>query len=36
MMTFYSDKNILVLATSQETAKNLVTKVLVMYDELPS
>lgn len=35
-MTFFSDKNIMVLATKQEVAKNLVTKVRVMYDNLPS
>lgn len=35
-MTFYSDKNIMVLATKQEVAKNLVTKVRVMYENLPS
>ena len=31
MMTFHSDKNILVIATKQDTAKNLVTKVRVMH-----
>jgi hypothetical protein len=36
MMLFNNDKNILVIATKQETAKNLVTKVRVMYDNLPS
>lgn len=36
LMLFQSDKNILVIATKQETAKNLVTKVRVMYDGLPS
>jgi|LakMenE18May11ns_1017448.scaffolds.fasta_scaffold9957195_8 intein/homing endonuclease len=36
MMLFGNDKNILVIATKQETAKNLVTKVRVMYDNLPS
>lgn len=36
LMLFQSDKNILVIATKQETAKNLVTKVRVMYDNLPS
>jgi phage terminase large subunit-like protein len=36
MMLFNSDKNILVIATKQDTAKNLVTKVRVMYDNLPS
>ena len=33
---FHSDKNVLVIATKQDTAKNLVTKVRVMYSELPS
>jgi len=36
MMLFHNDKNILVIATKQDTAKNLVTKVRVMYDNLPS
>jgi hypothetical protein len=36
LMTFHGDKNILVIATKQETAKNLVTKVRVMNDCLPS
>jgi len=36
MMLFGADKNILVIATKQETAKNLVLKVKVMYDSLPS
>ncbi len=36
MMTFQSDKNILVIATKQDTAKNLVTKVRVMHANLPS
>lgn len=36
LMTFHTDKNILVIATKQETAKNLVTKVRVMNDCLPS
>ena len=34
-MTFQQDKNILVIATKQETAKNLVTKVRVMHANLP-
>ena len=34
-MTFRSDYNVLVIATKQEVAKNLVTKVRVMYDNLP-
>ena len=36
MMTFHPDKNILVIATKQEVAKNLVTKVRVMHANLPS
>ena len=36
MMSFHQDKNILVIATKQETAKNLVTKVRVMHANLPS
>ncbi|MBC8422072.1 MAG: hypothetical protein H8E03_01475 [Pelagibacteraceae bacterium] len=36
LMTFHSDKNILVIATKQETAKNLVTKVRMMHANLPS
>ena len=36
MMTFGQDKNILVIATKQDTAKNLVTKVRVMHANLPS
>ena len=35
LMNFHSDKNILVIATKQEVAKNLVTKVRVMHKELP-
>jgi phage terminase large subunit-like protein len=35
-MTFFADKNILVIATKQEVAKNLVLKVKVMYENLPS
>jgi len=35
-MTFFQDKNILVIATKQDTAKNLVTKVRVMHANLPS
>ena len=34
-MLFQQDKNILVIATKQEVAKNLVTKVRVMHDSLP-
>jgi hypothetical protein len=36
MMTFQSDKNILVIATKQDTAKNLVTKIRVMHANLPN
>ena len=35
MMLFNADKNILCIATAKDTAKNLVTKVRVMYDGLP-
>jgi hypothetical protein len=35
LMIFHKDKNILALATTQATARNLVTKVIFMYDELP-
>ena len=35
-MLFHQDKNILCIATKQETAKNLVTKVRFMYENLPS
>lgn len=36
LMIFQRDKNILVIATKQTTAKNLVTKVRYAYDNLPS
>jgi hypothetical protein len=36
MMLFHEDKNILVIATKQEVAKNLVTKVRFMHENLPS
>ena len=36
MMLFHNDKNILCIATGKDVAKNLVTKVRVMYDGLPS
>lgn len=36
LMTFHNDKNILVIATKQDTAKNLVTKVRVMHANLPN
>ena len=35
MMLFYKDKNVLCIATKQETAKNMVTKVRFAYDQLP-
>ena len=36
MMLFHEDKNILCIATKQDTAKNMVTKVKFMYESLPS
>jgi len=36
MMIFYKDRNILCLSKTQETARNMVTKVKFMYDNLPS
>ena len=36
MILFNNDKNILVVAIDQQTSKNLVTKVRVMYENLPS
>ena len=36
LMLFQKDKNILCIATKQETAKNMVTKVKFMFDNLPS
>jgi hypothetical protein len=36
MILFQSDKNVLVVAIDQNTSKNLVTKVRVMFDNLPS
>jgi len=36
MMIFQKDKNILCIATKQETAKNMVTKVRFAYENLPS
>jgi len=36
LMIFHEDKNILCIATKQETAKNMVTKVKFMYENLPS
>jgi phage terminase large subunit-like protein len=35
LLLFHRDKNILVIATKQETAKNLVTKVRFMHANLP-
>ena len=36
LMLFHKDKNILCIATKQETAKNMVTKTKFMFDNLPS
>lgn len=36
LMTFHRDKNVLCLATTQATARNLVAKVIFMYDNLPN
>ena len=36
LMLFHKDKNILCIATKQDTAKNMVTKVKFMYHNLPS
>ena len=36
LMLFHQDKNVLCIATKQETAKNMVTKVKFMYENLPS
>jgi hypothetical protein len=36
MMLFNMDKTVLCIATKQETAKNMVTKVKYMYDNLPA
>lgn len=36
MILFQNDKNVLVVAIDQTTSKNLVTKVRVMFDNLPS
>jgi hypothetical protein len=35
MMLFHRDRNVLVIATKQETAKNLVSKVKFAFDQLP-
>jgi len=36
MMLFHNDKNVLCIATTKDTAKNLVTKVRIMYEGLPN
>jgi hypothetical protein len=36
LMTFHKDKNVLALATTQATARNLVSKVQFMWENLPS
>lgn len=36
LMIFKDDTNVLVIATKQDVAKNIVTKVRVMYDNLPT
>ncbi len=36
LILFHRDKNVLVIATKQDTAKNVITKVQFMYDNLPS
>ena len=36
LMTFHKDKSVLVIATKQDVAKNMVTKVRFMNDNLPS
>ena len=36
LMLFHKDRNVLCLATTQETAKNMVTKVRFMFENLPS
>jgi len=36
LMLFHKDKNVLCIATKQETAKNMVTKVKFMFDNLPN
>ena len=35
LMMFHDDKNVLVIATKQDVAKNLVTKVRIMHQNLP-
>jgi hypothetical protein len=36
LMIFHQDKNIVIVATKQETAKNMVTKIAFAYENLPS
>lgn len=36
LMLFHKDKNVLCIATKQETARNMVTKVKFMFDNLPN
>ena len=36
LMTFFNDKNIYVIATKQEVAKNIISKVKMMHHNLPS
>jgi len=36
LMTFFDDKNILVIATKQDVAKNIISKVRIMHNLLPS
>ena len=36
LLTFKKDQNILVIATQKDVAKNLITKIRVMYQNLPS
>lgn len=36
LMLFHKDKNVLALATTQATARNLVSKTIFMYDNLPN
>jgi hypothetical protein len=36
MMIFHKDKNVLCIATKQDTAKNMVTKVRFMFENLPA
>lgn len=36
LMMYHTDKNILIVATKQDTAKNMVTKISFAYENLPS